>query len=301
MKKYKDLRFSNVTYERQLKFLLLFDIIYDLSYEDKKQICKRGVYYFDKDLFGSQKKTDDLIEDTCCILGATRRSLKINAAKTGWVIGSVIIKENGKIFDLSNHDIRGRSICPYMFDFDIVSCDAKFILVVEKYVSYAKLIDTEFHKRVPCIIITGNGMPDVATRFFLRNLSKKLNNRLPVLALTDSDPHGVEIMSIYRSCSENMAFDSENLATPHINWIGFRPTNWDPYCGTSKMKESEMNKSDFDKATSLKERECFCNKTPWVNELNKMTVSKTKYDLDTLSSKNLLRKLSLGDWLTADE
>jgi meiotic recombination protein SPO11 len=40
--------------------------------------------------------------------------------------------------------------------------------------------------------------------------------KLPVLALVDSDPYGLKILSVYRCRSKNMSYDSENLTTPDI-------------------------------------------------------------------------------------
>ncbi|PON51829.1 Spo11/DNA topoisomerase VI subunit A [Trema orientale] len=59
------------------------------------------------------------------------------------------------------------------------------------------------------------GMPDVASRLFLRKLKFKLN--LPVLALMDCDKSGIEIMSVYRYGSKSMAYDSANLITLQIS------------------------------------------------------------------------------------
>ena len=52
---------------------------------------------------------------------------------------------------------------------------------------FLKCIDL-LASRFPCIIITGKGQPDIATRKFLRKLKMEL--KIPVLALVDSDPHG---------------------------------------------------------------------------------------------------------------
>ncbi|KAK6779645.1 hypothetical protein RDI58_021829 [Solanum bulbocastanum] len=52
-----------------------------------------------------------------------------------------------------------------------------------------------FYNRFPYIIMTANGQPDVATRLFLRKMKMELN--LPVLALVDSDPYGLKILSVY--------------------------------------------------------------------------------------------------------
>jgi meiotic recombination protein SPO11 len=42
--------------------------------------------------------------------------------------------------------------------------------------------------RFPCIVITGKGQPDVATRLFLKKLKAEL--KIPILGLFDSDPWG---------------------------------------------------------------------------------------------------------------
>lgn len=70
-----------------------------------------------------------------------------------------------------------------MFDFEVLSCHAKFILAMEKEVTYSNLIDDSLHKKVDCVTITGKGLPDTATRYFLRYFTKKLKNSFPVLAL----------------------------------------------------------------------------------------------------------------------
>jgi DNA topoisomerase VI subunit A len=47
-----------------------------------------------------------------------------------------------------------------------------------------------------CCFLQGKGFPDVATRLLVRLLWKFLG--VPVLVLVDADPHGVEIMCVYR-------------------------------------------------------------------------------------------------------
>jgi hypothetical protein len=53
---------------------------------------------------------------------------------------------------------------------------------------------TRTRTHVALQIVTGKGQPDVASRLFLKLLKTSLN--LPILALMDSDPHGVRIMSV---------------------------------------------------------------------------------------------------------
>lgn len=60
---------------------------------------------------------------------------------------------------------------------------------------------------------------------FLRKL--KLTLKIPVLALVDSDPYGLKILSVYMKGSMNMSYDSSNLTTPDIKWLGVRPSDLD--------------------------------------------------------------------------
>jgi DNA topoisomerase VI subunit A len=40
-------------------------------------------------------------------------------------------------------------------DGNVISCRAKFIMLVEKYAVLSRLAEDEFHKKYECIIITG--------------------------------------------------------------------------------------------------------------------------------------------------
>jgi hypothetical protein len=60
-----------------------------------------------------------------------------------------------------------------------------------------RLAEDRCYNEYPCIILTAKGQPDVATRLFLRRLKEQLG--LPVLALVDSDPYGLKILSAH-SC-----------------------------------------------------------------------------------------------------
>jgi meiotic recombination protein SPO11 len=52
-----------------------------------------------------------------------------------------------------------------------------------------------------------------------------LDLKLPVLALVDGDSYGFRILTIYNKGSQKMAYDSENLTTPNIYWLGVRPSD----------------------------------------------------------------------------
>jgi len=75
-----------------------------------------------------------------------------------------------------------------------IRSDALFILLVEKDAAFMRLAEDRFYAQYPCIIITAKGQPDVASRLFLRKLRDEL--KIPVLALVDSDPYGLKILSV---------------------------------------------------------------------------------------------------------
>mmetsp|Transcript_44282 Transcript_44282/g.111573 ORF Transcript_44282/g.111573 Transcript_44282/m.111573 type:complete len:201 (+) Transcript_44282:347-949(+) len=109
---------------------------------------------------------------------------------------------------------------PFQFEFQ---SSASFILLVEKETVFSRCIDNSFHTKHNCIVITGKGYPDDATRLFLRQLSFKL--RLPVLGLFDGDPYGFDILCTYAvgsAAKRGCAFE-KLYTTPWIRWVGIHP------------------------------------------------------------------------------
>jgi hypothetical protein len=74
---------------------------------------------------------------------------------------------------------------------------AKVILVVEKEGIFQHLINARFFEKYPCILVTGKGCPDIATRAFVRSLHKELD--LPVVGICDYNPHGIQVLGAYYS------------------------------------------------------------------------------------------------------
>jgi len=93
-------------------------------------------------------------------LGCTRTSLHVVASDKGLVVGRIQYTEDGDYIDCTKN----------------ITSDAEFILLVEKEAAYMRLAEDRFYNKYPCIIITGKGQPDVATRLFLRKLRDQLNN-----------------------------------------------------------------------------------------------------------------------------
>lgn len=79
---------------------------------------------------------------------------------------------------------------------------AQFILVVEKEAVFRRLVEDRMWERpgLRCIIVTGCGFPDHATRAFLHYCWRTFN--LPVYGLSDWNPFGLTIMLCYRDGSK---------------------------------------------------------------------------------------------------
>ena len=158
-------------------------------------VTKRGSIFTDVNLFQDQKNSDAVLDDIATTVGCTRSSLNVVASDKGVVVGRIQFKEAGDEIDCTKQGIGGKAIPPHIDQVTDIRSDAKFIIVVEKDAAFMRLAEDRFYKDYPCIVITGKGQPDVATRLFLKRVSETL--RIPVLGLVVSDPSGLKIISVY--------------------------------------------------------------------------------------------------------
>ncbi|CAL9023458.1 unnamed protein product, partial [Prunus brigantina] len=104
---------------------------------------------------------------------------------------------------------------------------ALFILLVKKNTVFTHLVVDNFHKEARCIMVTGKGFGHKATKLFLKKLYYGL--KLPVLAIVDCNPSGLHIFFYYKYGSVRKSFDSRDLATPNIKWLGLRLSDIEKY------------------------------------------------------------------------
>ena len=249
---------------------------------------KRDVFYSDVKLFRKQEESDDVLNDIACLVGCTRTSLHVVASEKGVVVGDLTFTERGDVIDCSRMGIGGKAVPPLIQHVTNVRTGvgrnkgAKFILLVEKDAAFMRLSEDKFYEKYPCIIITAKGQPDVATRLFLRRLRTELN--IPILALMDSDPHGLKILSVYMSGSKAMSYDSEMLTSPDIKWLGVRPSDLDRY-DIPEQCRLEMTKSDMQVAQQLLKEPFIASRAEWTKELQLMVSSKEKAEIRALRIK----------------
>lgn len=190
-------------------------------------VTKRDLFYTDVKLFKQQTESDDVLDDAACMVGCTRSSLNVVASEKGVVVGKLIFEDDGDTIDCTKMGVGGKAIPPSIDRVTNVRGAAEFILLIEKDAAFMRLAEDRFYNQFPCVIISGKGQPDVATRLFLNKVRAALN--VPILGLFDADPYGLKILSVYMKGSKNMSYDAINLTTPDIKWLGVRPSDLDKY------------------------------------------------------------------------
>ena len=132
----------------------------------------------------------------------------------------------------------------------------------------------------------------------------KMELKIPVLALVDSDPYGLKILSVYMSGSKNMSYDSGSMSTPDIKWLGVLPSDLDKY----KIPDDcriPMTAADIKQCDNLMEEQFVKNNPAWIKELKIMKSTKQKAEIQALSTfgfkylteEYLPNKLREGDWV----
>ncbi|XP_031485933.1 DNA topoisomerase 6 subunit A [Nymphaea colorata] len=265
-------------------------------------VTKRDLFYTDVKLFTDQGQSDAVLDDVSCLLGCTRSSLNVVASEKGVVVGRLVFYDSGDRIDCTKMGVGGKAIPPNIDRVEGMESDALFVLLVEKDAAFMRLAEDRFYNRFPCIIVTAKGQPDVATRLFLRKIRMEL--MLPVLALVDSDPYGLKILSVYMCGSKNMSYDSSNLTTPGIKWLGVRPSDLDKY-GVPEECRLPMTEQDVKTGKDLLEEDFVKRNKGWVEELELMVRTRQKAEIQALSSFGfqyltevyLPLKIQQRDWL----
>ena len=101
--------------------------------------------------------------------------------------------------------------------------DFRYVLIVEKHAVFNRLFSEErVHTRLPCVVITAKGFPDLATRAFLKRL-QTTHPHVPFLGLVDWNPSGVLILNTYRAGgrTSSSVLESSRYALD-VKWLGVR-------------------------------------------------------------------------------
>ena len=283
------------------RLMKILEIIHELLNKNR-HITKRHVFYMDVDLFKEQKNSDKSIEDAATMLYTTRNATHIVANPRGSCVGRLRIRDKNDIIDLENLGSGAWTISPMLDEIEIIESDAEFILVVEKGAAMMSLAEVRFWRTYPCILLTAQGVGNVATRMFLKRLSKELN--LPAFTLVDSDPYGHYIHSVYLRGSKRLSYETPFLATPNIKLLGVLTRDLDTY-DIKKDVRLQMTKQDLKRANDMLKEDFVKKNKKWEEDIKLSIKLKIKAEIQAFSSKGiefltetyLPEKLTTGDWI----
>ena len=283
------------------RLMRVLEIINELLVKDI-HATKREVFYTDVKLFTEQKTSDKSIEDAATMLYTTRNSTHIVAAPKGTCVGRLRIRDRNDIIDLEGLGSGGWTISPMLDNIEILESDAEFILVIEKDAAMMRLAEARFWRKYPCILLTAQGVGNVAVRMFLKRLSKELN--LPVFSLVDSDPYGHYIHSVYLRGSKRLSYESPFLATPNIKLLGVLTRDLDQY-KIPDVARLKLEKVDIKRIKDLLNEDFVKKNKKWETDLKLALKMNIKAEIQALSSHGfefltdqyLPEKLSTGDWI----
>lgn len=229
-------------------FIKILDIIRDCV-STGVIATKRDIYYRHVPLFRSQRVVDQLIDDLCATLDVNRSDLCVVAAAKGLIAGGISWKmQNGT---RRNCDMaEGGVLIPPITSIEDIRLgdEVEYILVVEKEAVLKTLCELTSEVIKKCVLLTGKGYPDAATRELCSRLSHQRRGKM--LAIVDYDPHGIEIYQTYKYGSRSMAHEVETLSAERLEWLGLRLRDF-----TGTDVDGHRYTHDDDKLLELTERD----------------------------------------------
>ena len=190
-------------------------------------------------------------------------------------------------------------------DIDVqVENDVRLLLVVEKEGIFQRLAEDRFYDRVKCIIVTGCGFPDVATRALVNKVKLRAPH-LEVVGVADYNPYGAALLLSYKFSSSKSQTSLETGVEgtcPQLRWLGLRTEH-------TKVMEREIGAEAFSSALQqytthdqskiaalLRNQHILHDKCcrGWYQELLSMQKVQRKVELEALY---LLGMGAVSDWV----
>eukprot|EP00775_Hariotina_reticulata_P005622 gene5622-5861_t len=282
-----------------VRVLQLLDVAHALL-TSGRTATQRDIYYSltGPPFFNSQRDLTAAINTALTLLKVPRAALGIAAASKGAVAGRLLLRAHPAeaYQDCSLTGPAGRAIPGDVAAIGAMSIrlsGARFILVVEKDAIFQRLVEDRLFDELPCVIITGRGMPDIASRAFLAALVRASSSQvsagdgggrrsalIPVLGLVDWNPAGVAILLSYKFGCAAMGLEAAQYAVPSLTWLGVTSDMLTDVPGSACQALTARDKTQL---TNLKAR--LAQGCPgWVSELEEMEAVGLKADIEALYS-----------------
>ena len=268
--------------------LLVLAYCHRLLQTPHKTATIREVYYHYVTHFRHQPECSGAIAEACQRLGVPRHALGLQASPKGWCRGDVQVYKGAELL------WDGRSVTlPIQSDWlegnlRVVSKTARCIVVVEKEGIFQALVqDWDY----PCILVTGKGVPDWATRACVSVLHRQL--QIPVRGLCDGNPYGIRVLQAY----EYTKHGTNEWNVP-MEWIGLRSEQMEAWKDVlpeevfQQMTERDLKRLE----ETLENEEGWTAGRPHRQEdVQNMLERGYKMELEAL---HWIRRDFMADWLT---
>ncbi len=254
----------------------------------------RDLYYAKKhtiagtkeDTIDEQKESDGAIVDLEVSLNTFRERLHLRAEPKGRMAGTLKVKDRVRdkvdTIDLERMGSGGWAVPSIVEQIEFVDSEIEYVLVAEKNAIFDRLNEDDYWKKNKCLLMTTAGQAARGARRLLQRISAEL--KVPIYALTDSDPYGWYIYSTMKYGSMALAHESERLGCPEMKFLGMSTSDIEHYdLSAVTIKAKEV---DIKRAQEMKEYDWFKSKE-WQREINLFLEKKLKAEIQALSSKHL--------------
>jgi len=263
----------------------VFPTIRDLYYNGKHTIVFKDPLgrVHRENTWDEQAESNGVIEDIEVATNILREEMGVSADVKGKVVGPIVVRSQGYELDASKFGETALSLPVNVDALEIIKVEASYVLVIEKDAIFQRLVREKFWSQENAVLITAKGMPDRATRRFVKRLNEEY--KLPVYVLTDGDPYGIYIYSVYKSGSIKLSYESERLATPNAKFLGVAPLDIERYKIPDQFVIRATDR-DVKRAQELLKYPWFQNDV-WRKELEYFLKSKKKVEIEALSAHGL--------------
>merc|ERR1719273_1992494 len=262
--------------------------------ESNTYATKRELYYKYINDYVSQANLDESVTTISVMLQIPRINLHIMATSKGLIAGNLSFVNEDEVEVDCRLATGGEMVPCNIGALRNFRTDANAILVVEKDAVFQTLLQDNNLQMLKTILITGKGVPDLNTRQLVYKLSICL--KIPIFALVDADPYGIEIMCVYRFGSLTTTWCAENLAVPSIHWLGLHPSDF-PDLNQSQMKG--FSRYDQMKCKAILDRP-YIDYWPKIKEqLELISTFQQKAEIENLPSPGeyIIKKIIEKDWI----
>lgn len=275
-----------------------------------RTMSQRDVYYTLKFLFKNQSECNLSIIELGQILNLKRHEMGIVPASRGYIAGSMTFQsDGGPVTDCSLFTSSGGlpvsavwTSCPE--ENLHIQSSALYMFVIEKEGIFKHLCETAFHEKLPSILVTGCGFPDIATRALVARVSRRFPH-IKVFGLCDYNPYGLALLLTFKLGSRAKAFEGSEWKCPTLRWLGLH-CHQASSLGLGVHASEPMSERDVRVAVGMLNMNSMQRQEMqgFSKELEQMLEGGRKYELETVYSRGLdffpvflERAIANGDFL----